>query len=418
LVLREEQRMTSDRTFVIVGAGLAGATAAETLRSEGFTGRVVLLGSEAQRPYNRPPLSKGYLRGEAKPEEVWVHEEGYYGAHDIELRLGRTAAGLDAAARVLELDDGDRLRYDRLLLATGSEPRRLDVPGADLEGVHYLRTIEDADVLRERLGQGGRLVVIGAGWIGIEVAASARQAGMDVTVIAPAKLPLVRILGDEIGTFYRDLHVEHGVTFRLGEKVAALEGSGRVERVRTGSGDAIDCDLVVVGIGVTPRTQLAERAGIAVDNGVLVDEHLQTTVAGIYAAGDIANAEHPFYRERIRVEHWANALNQGPVAAQAMLGQPATFDKLPFFYSDQYDAGMEYSGFARTWDKVVFRGDLAGREFIAFWLQDGRVVAGMNMNIWDVNEQLQRLISSRAVIAEARLTDPDVPLEELAGTTA
>jgi 3-phenylpropionate/trans-cinnamate dioxygenase ferredoxin reductase subunit len=237
-------------------------------------------------------------------------------------------------------------------------------------------------------------------------------------VIAPAKLPLVRILGDEIGAFYRDLHVEHGVTFRLGEKVAALEGSGRVERVRTGTGDAIDCDLVVAGVGVTPRTQLAERAGIAVDDGVLVDEHLQTSVAGIYAAGDIANAEHPFYRERIRVEHWANALNQGPVAAQAMLGQPATFDKLPFFYSDQYDTGMEYSGFTRAWDKVVFRGDLAAREFIAFWLQDGRVVAGMNMNIWDVNEQLQHLISSRAVIAEARLIDPDVPLEELAGTPA
>ena len=408
--------MTSDRTFVIVGAGLAGARAAETLRSEGFDGRVVLLGSEAQRPYNRPPLSKGYLRGEAKPDEVWVHEEGFYSANDIELRLGRTAAGLDTATRTLALDDGDELRYDRLLLATGAEPRRLDVPGADLAGVHYLRTIADADVLAERLGQGGRLVVIGAGWIGIEIAASARQAGMDVTVIAPAKLPLARILGDEIGTIYRDLHVEHGVTFRLGESVTALEGSGRVERVRTGAGDAIECDLVVVGVGVTPRTQLAEAAGIAVDNGVLVDEHLQSGVAGIFAAGDIANAEHPFYRERVRVEHWANALNQGPVAAHGMLGKPATFDKLPFFYSDQYDTGMEYSGYTRTWDKVVFRGDPAAREFIAFWLQDGRVVAGMNMNIWDVNEHLQDLIRSRAVIPEGRLTDPDVPLDQLAAT--
>ena len=375
----------------------------------------MLLGSEEQRPYNRPPLSKGYLRGEAEPDEVWVHEEGFYGAHDIELRLGRTAAGLDTASRTLELDDGDKVRYDRLLLATGAEPRRLDVPGADLDGVHYLRTIVDSDALRERLTQGGRLVVIGAGWIGIEIAASARQAGMDVTVIAPDKLPLARILGDELGTIYRDLHVEHGVTFRLGESVAALEGSGRVERVRTGAGDQVDCDLVVVGVGVAPRTRLAESAGIAVDNGVLVDEHLQTSVPGIFAAGDIANAEHPFYGERVRVEHWANALNQGPVAAHGMLGQPATFDKLPFFYSDQYDTGMEYSGYTRSWDKVVFRGDPATREFIAFWLQGGRVVAGMNMNIWDVNEQLQDLITSRAVIAEDRLADPDVPLDQLAG---
>lgn len=409
--------MTTDRTFVIVGAGLAGARAAETLRSEGFDGRVVLLGTEPHRPYNRPPLSKGYLRGEAKPDEVWVHEAGFYGANDIELRLGRTAAALDTTDRIVELDDGDRLRYDRLLLATGAEPRRLEVPGADLAGVHYLRTIDDADALRERLDQGGRLTVIGAGWIGIEIAASARQAGMDVTVIAPDKLPLARILGDELGTIYRDLHVEHGVTFRLGESVVALEGDGRVQRVRTDGGDAIDCDLVVAGIGVTPRTALAEAAGLAVDNGVLVDQHLQTSVAGIYAAGDIANAEHPFYGQRVRVEHWANAINQGPVAAHAMLGQPASFDKLPFFYSDQYDTGMEYSGYTRSWDKVVVRGDPATREFIAFWLQDGRVVAGMNMNIWDVNEHLQQLITSRAVVDEARLTDPGVPLGELAPKT-
>jgi 3-phenylpropionate/trans-cinnamate dioxygenase ferredoxin reductase subunit len=406
--------MTTDRTFVIVGAGLAGAKAAETLRDEGFDGRVVLLGSEAHRPYNRPPMSKGYLRGEAKPDEVWVHEEGYYGAQGIELRLGRIASSLDTATRTLELDDGDNVRYDRLLLTTGAEPRRLDVPGADLPGVHYLRTIDDSDALHERFEKGGRLVVIGAGWIGIEVAASARQMGMDVTVIAPDKLPLKRILGDELGTIYRDLHLENGVTFRLGQTVAGLEGTGRVERVRTGAGDAIDCDLVVAGIGVTPRTQLAERAGLQVDNGVLVDQRLQTSCSEVYAAGDIANAEHPFYQTRVRVEHWANALNQGPVAAHGMLGQPAVFDKLPFFYSDQYDTGMEYSGYAPTWDKVVFRGDPAGREFIAFWLQDGRVVAGMNMNIWDVNEHLQHLIISRAVIDEGHLIDPDIPLDELA----
>jgi 3-phenylpropionate/trans-cinnamate dioxygenase ferredoxin reductase subunit len=227
-------------------------------------------------------------------------------------------------------------------------------------------------------------------------------------------LPLQRVLGDEIGTVYRDLHAEHGVTWRLGESVSALEGNDRVERVRTGAGETVDCDLVVAGIGVTPRTELAEQAGLAVDNGVLVDQPLQSSVPGIYAAGDIANAEHPFYEGRVRVEHWATALNQGPVAAQGMLGQPAVFDKLPFFYSDQYDTGMEYSGYIRTWDKVVFRGDPASREFIAFWLVDGRVAAGMNMNIWDVNEILQALITSRAVVDEARLEDPGVPLEELA----
>ncbi len=407
--------MTSDRTFVIVGAGLAGARTAEALRSEGFDGRVVLLGAESQRPYNRPPLSKEYLRGEAEPGSVFVHEEGFYGAHGIELRLERTATVLDTTTRTLALDDGDRLRYDRLLLATGAEPRRLDVPGADLDGVHYLRSMADADALRDAFGQGGRLVVIGAGWIGCEIAASAREAGMDVTVVAPDRLPLAKILGDEVGTVYRDLHAEHGVTWRLGEKVAALEGDGRVERVRTAAGDTIDCDLVVAGIGVTPRVALAEQAGIAVDNGVLVDQHLQASVPGVYAAGDIANALHPFYEGRVRVEHWATALNQGPVAAQGMLGQPAVFDKLPFFYSDQYDTGMEYSGHPRSWDRVVFRGDPAEREFIAFWLQDGRVVAGMNMNIWDVNEALQALITSRAVVDERSLADPDVPLDQLAG---
>jgi 3-phenylpropionate/trans-cinnamate dioxygenase ferredoxin reductase subunit len=406
--------MTSDRTFVIVGASLAGARAAETLRSEGFDGRVLLVGSELERPYQRPPLSKEYLRGEAEPGSVYVHEEGFYGAHDIELRLGRTATRLDTTTRTVEFDDGDRIRYDRLLLCTGAEPRRLHIPGADLGGVHYLRTIRDADALRGAFAKGGHLVVVGAGWIGCEIAASARQSGMDVTVIAPVQLPLQRVLGDEIGTVYRDLHAEHGVTWRLGESVSALEGDGRVERVRTGAGETVDCDLVVAGIGVTPRTELAEQAGLAVDNGVLVDQHLQSSVPGIYAAGDIANAEHPFYEGRVRVEHWATALNQGPVAAQGMLGQPAVFDKLPFFYSDQYDTGMEYSGYIRTWDKVVFRGDPASREFIAFWLVDGRVAAGMNMNIWDVNEILQALITSRAVVDEARLEDPGVPLEELA----
>jgi 3-phenylpropionate/trans-cinnamate dioxygenase ferredoxin reductase subunit len=405
--------MSRDETFVIVGASLAGAKAAETLRSEGFDGRVVLVGSEPSRPYERPPLSKDYLRGEVGREKVYVHEHGFYGDQGIELLLGRTAVGLDTASREVTLDDGQRHGYDRLLLTTGAEPRRLPIPGADLDGVYYLRQVEDSDTLRERLDRGGHLVVVGAGWIGAEVGASARQRGLDVTVIAPEAVPLERVLGPEVGAVYRDLHVENGVQMLLETGVEAFEGDGAVERVRLSDGRTVDCDLVVVGVGVEPRSALAEAAGIAVDNGICVDEHLQTNVPGVYAAGDVANAQHPFYGHRIRVEHWANALNQGPVAAQSMLGRTVAYDHLPYFFSDQYDLGMEYSGFATSWDRVVFRGDPATREFIAFWALDGTVVAGMNVNVWDVNEQIQALVRAHAVVDE-RLTDPDVPLTELA----
>ena len=405
--------MSSSQTHVIVGASLAGAKAAETLREEGFDGRIVLIGSEAERPYERPPLSKDYLRGEAGRDKVYVHPEGFYAEREIELRLDSTAVSLDTGAREVELDDGTRLGYDRLLLTTGSEPRRLPVPGAELDGVLYLRSVDDSDALRARLDEGGSVVVVGAGWIGCEVAASARQRGLEVTVLDPLGVPLERVLGTELGAVYRDVHTDNGVRMLMETGVEAFEGDGRVERVRTSDGDLLDCDFVVVGVGVEPRTRLAAEAGIAVRDGVAVDAHLRTDAADVFAAGDVASAQHPFYGEPIRVEHWANALNQGPAAARNMLGQAVPYERLPYFFSDQYDVGMEYSGFARSWDRVVFRGDPASREFIAFWIAGDTVVAGMNVNVWDVTDPIQSLIRARVPVDDRRLADPDVPLEEL-----
>jgi 3-phenylpropionate/trans-cinnamate dioxygenase ferredoxin reductase component len=406
--------MTSDHTHIIVGASLAGAKAAETLRDEGFDGRVVLVGAEDERPYERPPLSKDYLRGEVGREKVYVHDESFYAEHDIELRLGRTVESLDTSTSELALDDGERLRYDRLLLTAGAEPRRLSIPGAELDGVLYLRSVQDSDALRERLERGGAVVVVGAGWIGAEVAASARQRGLEVTVLDPVGVPLERVLGAEVGAIYRDIHTDHGTEMLMGTGVEAFEGDKAVERVRTSDGRELECDFVVVGVGVEPRTQLATQAGLAVDNGISVDKHLQTSVPGVFAAGDVANAHHPFYGEQIRVEHWANALNQGPAAARNMLDRTVAYDRLPYFFSDQYDVGMEYSGFARTWDRVVFRGDPSTREFVAFWLVEDRVVAGMNLNVWDITDSIQRLIRERVPVDERRLADPDVSLDELA----
>ena len=409
--------MTTEQTFVIVGASLAGAKAAETLRAEGFEGRLVLIGAEAERPYERPPLSKDYLRGEVGREKVYVHTEGFYAEHGIDLRLGRTAVHLNTSAKELTLDDGERLRYDRLLLTTGAEPRQLRIPGNELDGVLYLRSVKDSDVLRERLNRGGTVVVVGAGWIGAEVAASARQRGLEVTLLDPNDVPLERVLGLEVGAVYRDIHAGHGVQMLMGTGVEAFEGDKAVERVRTSDGRALKCDFVVVGVGVQPRTELASRAGIPVNDGILVDEHLQAGGPGVFAAGDVARAHHPFYGQGIRVEHWSNALNQGPAAARAMLGHMDAYDRVPYFFSDQYEVGMEYSGFAHNWDRVVFRGDPASGEFIAFWLTADHVVAGMNVNVWDVTDPIQRLIRGRVAVEDHRLADPDVALEELAPVT-
>lgn len=413
----------SERTFIIVGASLAGAKAAEALRELGFGGRVVLIGSEPERPYARPPLSKDYLSGTVGLEKVYVHAEDFYESHDIELRTATIVERIDPASSEVVLTGGERLRYNRLLLTTGAEPRRLSIPGADLDGIYYLRSLSDSERLRERIAQGRRLVVIGAGWIGCEVAATARQAGLEVTVIDPHSVPLEPVLGAEVGAIYRDIHTDHGVEMLMDTGVEALEGDYRVERVRTSHGRVIDCDFVVAGIGATPRTALAAGTRIVVDNGIVTDEYLQTAVEGIFAAGDVANARHPLLGQ-LRVEHWANALHQGPAAARNMLGyadpddrvldHPVAYDLVPYFYSDQYDVGMEYSGHATDWDEVVFRGDVAKREFIAFWLKDERIQAGMNVNVWDVTDQIQALIRSRLRIDRDRLADAGTALTDLA----
>jgi 3-phenylpropionate/trans-cinnamate dioxygenase ferredoxin reductase subunit len=402
------------QTFLIVGAGLAGAKAAEELRNRGFDGRVVLVGEEPERPYERPPLSKDYLRGEAEREKAYVHGPDFYEQHDIELLTQRAVTRIDPGASRITLDDGAQLEFDRLLLTTGAEPRQIPIPGASLEGVHYLRTLADSDTLRGRLETGGHVVVVGAGWIGSEFAASARMRGLEVTLVDPAASPNERIFGPEVGSFYRDLHARNGIQLLLGSGVEAFEGDKAVKRVRTSAGRTIDCDFAVIGIGVTPRVQLAADASLKLDNGIVVDEKLQSSVQGVFAAGDVAHAWHPFYRQRIRVEHWANALNQGPAAARAMLGEAVGYDRIPYFFSDQYDVGMEYSGYATAWDQVVFRGERDAGEFIAFWLRDGRVVAGMNVNVWDVSDQVQALIRSQRAVPVAELTDSAIPLAALA----
>ena len=404
----------SSKTFVIVGASLAGAKAAGELRERGFDGRVVLVGAETERPYERPPLTKDYLRGDSEREKAYVHEEDFYARHQIELRLGEAAEAIDVDASTVTLAGGEQLAYDSLLLTTGAEPRRLVVPGAELDGVHYLRTLDDCDALRERLSFGGRVVVVGAGWIGSEFAASARQSGLEVTVIDPLELPNIRVFGPEVGAFYRDVHLRHGVEMVMGDGVDALEGDGAVTAVRTSSGRRIECDFVVIGVGVLPRVTLAEAAGLAVQNGIQVDAALRASAPNVFAAGDVANAWHPFYERHVRVEHWANALNQGPAAARSMLGDAVSYERIPYFFSDQYDVGMEYSGYATEWDEVVFRGDREAGEFVAFWLAGGRVVGGMNVNVWDVNDHVQALIRSGLQVDADALRDPDTPLESLA----
>jgi 3-phenylpropionate/trans-cinnamate dioxygenase ferredoxin reductase subunit len=384
-------------TFAIVGAGLAGARAAETLRAEGFDGRVVLFGAEAHLPYERPALSKGYLQGTA--EAPFVHPAEWYAEQDVDLRLGTRVTALDAAAHEVETADGDRLRYTKLLLTTGSSVRRL----ADAV---TLRTLDDSDRLRAALRPGARVVIVGAGWIGLEVAAAARVAGAEVTVLEQAPAPLLAALGPEMAAVFARLHVEHGVDLRCGVTVRAVRSDAVLLDDET-----IPADLVVAGIGVTPDVDLARAAGLAVDNGVVVDEHLRSSAPDVWAAGDVANAYHPFAGRHVRVEHWANALHQPVVAAQAMLGKDAVYDRLPYFFTDQYDLGMEYTGFGGG--EVVVRGD--EREFVAFWLRDGRLTAAMNVNVWTgVPEVARRLIRSGTRLDAVALADPAVPLEDMA----
>jgi NADPH-dependent 2,4-dienoyl-CoA reductase/sulfur reductase-like enzyme len=413
--------MPSEPTYLIAGASLAGAKAAETLRSEGFAGPVILLGTETEHPYERPPLSKGYLLGKEDKSVIYVHEEGWYAEHGVDLRLGVTITSVDPAGRTVTTADGDSVGYDRLLLATGASPRQLDIPGAARDGVLYLRSVGDSERLAAAFRGGGRVVTIGAGWIGLEVTAAAREAGCEVTVIEPEPTALYRALGPELGELFADLHREHGVEFRFGESVSEIRGPGgrglasRVGEVVTSSGAAVPADVVVVGIGAVPNAGLAADAGLEVGNGVVTDAALRTSDPNIYAAGDLASSYHPLLGRRVRVEHWANALNSGPAAARSMLGQDVTYDPVPYFYSDQYDLGMEAAGLPEPgrYDQVLYRGDRPGREFIVFWLASGAVVAGMNVNVWDVNDDIQALIRSGKQVDPARLTDPDVPLGSL-----
>jgi 3-phenylpropionate/trans-cinnamate dioxygenase ferredoxin reductase subunit len=406
--------MASDQRFVIVGASLAGAKAAETLRTEGFDGSVVLIGEETERPYERPLLSKEYLRGDKPAAKLYVHDQDFYADNDIELMTGTRVESFDPAAHEITLPGGSRMPYSRLLLSTGAAPRLLRLPGADLPGVRYLRSLGDCEALRAAITTASRVIVIGAGWIGSEVAASARQLGAEVAVVAPEAVPLERVLGPEVGGVYRDLHTERGVDLHLSTSIEAIVGNGAARGVRTTSGSVIEGDLVVVGVGASPRDELARGAGLSVDNGIVVDEFLATSAPDVFAAGDVAATWNARYHKRIRMEHWANALNQGPAAARNMLGQGAAYTKLPYFYSDQYDLGMEYHGYAAGWDHVVLRGDLPGREFLAFWLKDGRVTTGMNANIWDQGDDIKALIRGGATVDADRLADPSVPLAELA----
>lgn len=414
----------ADQTFVIVGGGLAGAKAAETLRAEGFTGRVILICDELDHPYERPPLSKGHLLGKEERDSVFVHEPAWYARNDIELHLGQTVDAIDRAARTVRLgDDGTLIRYDKLLLVTGAEPRRLDVPGTDLAGVHHLRRLAHAERLRGVLAALGRdnghLVIAGGGWIGLEVAAAAREYGAEVTVIEPEPAPLYGALGPELGNLFAEVHRERGVRFHFGVRLTEIIGQdGMVLAARTDDGEEHPAHDVLAAIGAAPRTALAEAAGLELADpssggGIAVDECLRTSDPDIHAAGDVAN--FPLPGGRLRVEHWANALNGGPAAARAMLGQDVTYDRVPYFFSDQYDLGLEYSGWAPpgSYDQVVLRGDAGKREFIAFWVRERRVLAGMNVNVWDVTEHIQRLIRSGAEVDVEALADPHVPLADL-----
>ncbi|SOD74815.1 3-phenylpropionate/trans-cinnamate dioxygenase ferredoxin reductase subunit [Jatrophihabitans sp. GAS493] len=408
--------MPSNETFVIVGASLAGAKAAEALREQGFDGRVILLGDEVHRPYERPPLSKGYLTGKAERDSVFVHPANWYSEQNVELQVATTVTGIDRSRHQIVLADDESIRYDRLLLTTGARPRPLSLPGSDAAGVHYLRTLDDSESLGRVLATAKRLVVIGAGWIGLEAAAAARAAGVEVSVVESAELPLLRVLGPQVASVFADLHRAHGVDLRLGVQLQEITtADGRATGVRLGDGSLISADAVLIGVGVVPNVSLAEQAGLEVDNGVLVDDALRSSDPDIFAAGDVANAFHPLLQRRIRVEHWANALKQPKVAAAAMRGEAASYRDLPYFYTDQYDLGMEYVGYVEPgkYDEVIFRGDAAAREFVAFWLLDGRVLAGMNVNVWDVVEPIKAIISAGERQEPQRLADVSIPLDSL-----
>jgi 3-phenylpropionate/trans-cinnamate dioxygenase ferredoxin reductase subunit len=387
----------SEETFVIVGAGLAGAKAAETLRDEGFAGRLVLAGDEAELPYERPPLSKQYLTGEAERDSAHVRPREFYAERDIEL-VTAAAAELDAVEHRVALADGRVLAYDRLLIATGASPRRPPIPG--IEQARTLRTLPDADALKTAFEGGGTVAVIGAGWIGCEVAAAARAHGADVVLIERAATPLEAVLGGELGALFADLHRDNGVRLESNARVEAIEAG----RVRLADGSTVAADTVIVGVGVAPNIQLAAAAELDVDNGIVADEQLRTSAPDVFAAGDVVSAFHPRYGRHVRVEHWANALHQGPAAARSMLGRGEPYTRLPYFFSDQYTLGMEYVGLHSANDRLVVKRADDELRLMAFWLDDGhRVTAGLHVNEWDTIDAVERLIESGEAVDDAAL---------------
>lgn len=401
------------KAYVIVGASLAGATAAVTLREEGADGTITLIGAEKEPPYERPPLSKAYLRGEKPFDTALVHPPAFYAEHSIETIFGCRAIRIDASARFVELDDHRRVPFDRLLIATGGRNRRFSVAGADLDGIYSLRTVQDADRIRAEISAGRRVVVVGMGFIGSEVAASLRQKELNVVAIEPSKTPLARVLGEDVGQCLADLHRARGVRTVFEDTVVAFEGTSRVERVLTKGGQRLECDFVVVGIGIEPVVDVLDSSGVRVDNGVVVDEYCQTNVRGIYAAGDVANHYHPLFKRRIRVEHWQNAIKQGAAAARNMLGRNEAYDEVHWFWSDQYDANLQYAGFHITWEQLVVRGCLGSASFLACYVNDGRIDAAVALNRPKDLRRVMPLIKARRPVDLERLRDESVDLRSL-----
>ena len=405
--------MPARQTIAIVGASLTGASAAATLREEGFDGRVVLLGAEPQLPYDRPPLSKAYLRGAMPFEKTLLRPTEFYREKDIELVLSTTVTRVDAEKRRLELAGGERLDFDSVLIATGGRNRRFPIPGLDLPGVYDLRTVADADRIREVIGPGRRAVVVGLGFIGAEVASSLRECGVEVVAIEPFKTPLFRALGEEIGRVVEGLHRDHGVDMILGDAVAAFEGNGRVERVVTRDGRRVECDFAVFGLGIEPAADVVAGSGVHVDNGIVVDDLCRTNVPGVFAAGDVANHYHPVCARQMRVEHWQNGVKQGAAAARSMLGRGQPYDEVHWFWSDQYDANIQYAGFHVPWDQLIVRGSLAERKFLGFFLTAGRVESAVAINQGRDLRRAFPLIRARVPVDPARLADPQVDLRTL-----
>lgn len=372
--------------IVIVGGGLAAGSAVTELREAGYDGDVVVLAEEHHPPYERPPLSKAVLRGEKDPESAYVHPTEWYAEHDVVVRTGTRVSAIDPSAATVHTDIGETA-YSALLLATGARVRTLPIRPTDEVEVHYLRSLDDSLALHQRLGPDRRLLVVGAGWIGMEAAASARQLGTEVTVVDPAEQPLVAVLGPEIGARFAAVHRDHGVDLRTGTALDHLDGG----RALLTDGTWIEVDTVLVGVGVVPNDDLARESGLPVDNGVLVDAGLRTEVPRIYAAGDVANAVHPVLGERIRVEHWQNAVSQGKAAAHALLGEHVEYADLPYFFTDQYDLGMEYFGHigAGGFDDLRIEEGSSEGAFTASWSRDGRVVAAMHVNEWDRSDEIR-----------------------------